>query len=85
MATKDCKSLSELVAFCQGQSATVVDFYAIWCGPCKAIAPYLKQACQLNGVALATVNVDVARDAANQYKIKSMPTFFVLDKAGKPI
>ena len=55
---------------------TVVDFYAVWCGPCKAIAPEIeKLALQNPHVQFAKVDVDKAPDLAQHYDIQAMPTF----------
>ncbi|KAI9149695.1 thioredoxin trx1 [Blastocladiella emersonii ATCC 22665] len=62
---------------------TVVDFYAVWCGPCKAIAPrYEALAAQYPGVGFYKVNVDNMNDVAREYGVTAMPTF-KLFKAGK--
>ena len=54
----------------------MVDFWATWCGPCKAIAPVIEEvAAEYEGKAVvAKCNVDDAEDAPMQYGIRSIPT-----------
>jgi thioredoxin 1 len=63
----------------------LVDFWAEWCGPCKAVAPILDElAKELGGqVTIAKVNVDEEQDIAGQFGIRSIPTM-ILFKDGKP-
>jgi thioredoxin 1 len=60
----------------------IVDFYATWCPPCKAIAPIYEQLSKQHEtpgkIAFAKVNVDEQREVAAQYGIQAMPTFLVL-------
>ena len=58
----------------------VVDFFASWCVPCKAIAPILEQlSCELGDAAkIVKIDVDEDKEIANLYKIKSMPTLVFL-------
>jgi len=58
----------------------VVDFWATWCGPCKAIAPVIDQlADEMAGsVRFAKVNIEDSPQVAGQYGIMSVPTFVVL-------
>lgn len=53
----------------------LVDFWAEWCGPCKMIGPVIDQvATDLEGQAkVGKVNVDVARDLAVKYNVRSIP------------
>lgn len=64
----------------------LVDFWAEWCGPCKAVAPIVDEiATELSGkLKVAKLNVDEAQDVAGKYNIMSIPTFLIF-KAGNPV
>ena len=62
----------------------LVDFFAEWCGPCKAMAPALEQvAADLKGkVKIAKLDVDQNPAVTQQYHIQAMPTLMIF-KNGK--
>ena len=62
----------------------LVDFSAEWCGPCKTLAPILKQAKEAVGDKATIIKVDVDRnpEAASQFNVQGVPTL-ILFKDGK--
>jgi thioredoxin 1 len=69
-----------------GKTTILVDFWAEWCGPCKAQDPILEEvAKELNGKALVgKVNVDDNRTLASKYGIMNIPTM-ILFKNGQKV
>lgn len=57
----------------------VVDFWAVWCGPCKAIAPLLDQVAgeRAGAVKIAKVDVDKNRAVAMQHGVRNIPTLML--------
>ncbi|MEO1648550.1 MAG: tetratricopeptide repeat protein [Pseudomonadota bacterium] len=65
----------------------VLDFWAEWCGPCKALAPMLEKVCAEyadKGVILAKINVDEEPFIAGQFQVKSIPTVYAMFQ-GQPV
>ena len=59
---------------------TLVDFWATWCGPCQMQTPILEQKvvpAMAGRAKIAKVNVDVAREIAVKYAVKSIPAIFI--------
>ena len=61
------------------EKPVLVDFWAIWCGPCKMLSPVLEELSEeMNGKAtIVKVDVDELGDIASRYRIMSIPALFV--------
>lgn len=57
----------------------LVDFFAEWCGPCKMMAPILKQTKDNFGEAVTIIKIDIDknRQAAEQFQIQGVPTLIL--------
>ena len=70
----------------EGDKPCIVDFYATWCGPCKALAPVLEElAKEYDGkIYIYKVDVDKEEELAATFGIRSIPTLLWIPKDGKP-
>ncbi len=64
----------------------MVDFWAEWCGPCKAMSPLVDEVASSLGdkMKVVKVNIDENPNAPTKYGVRGIPTFMVF-KDGKPV
>ena len=62
----------------------LVDFYAVWCGPCKMLAPLVeKLALEDPSLSVVEINVDEAPDLARAFNVFSIPTLLYFENGQK--
>ena len=70
----------------QGDKPAVIDFYATWCGPCRMVAPILKDLAKEYGdsIVVYKIDTDKEKELAENYRIQSVPTLIIF-KNGKQV
>ncbi|MGA8854919.1 MAG: thioredoxin [Christiangramia sp.] len=76
-------NFSEII---ESETPVLIDFYADWCGPCKSLAPILKQVKEELGdnVKIVKIDVDKNQPLATKYQVRGVPTM-MLFKKGKQL
>jgi thioredoxin 1 len=66
----------------QSETPVLVDFYADWCGPCKAMNPVIKEVAKATEGKVRVIKVDIDKSvqAANAYQVQAVPTFIIFKK-----
>jgi len=69
-----------------GNKPVLIDFHATWCGPCKSLAPIIKDLAKEVGHKIRVIKIDIDKNkaVAHQYNIRSVPTLAIF-KNGKII
>lgn len=71
----------------QGTLPAIIDFYAEWCGPCKAVAPVLEELSdQYDGqLVIYKIDTDQEQELSALFGIQSIPTFLFIPMQGQPM
>ena len=61
------------------EGLVLVDFYAVWCGPCRMISPIIEQLSEefSEKVRVIKIDIDKENELANMYNIQSVPTVII--------
>ncbi len=81
VATVDEASFRQIVA--DADRPVIVDFYARWCGPCRALAPRIVELAERHDATVVKVNVDQERDLAAQFDVRMIPTVIRFDEGNE--
>jgi thioredoxin 1 len=70
-----------------GELPAIVDFYADWCGPCKAVAPVLEELSNeyKNKLVIYKIDTDKEMELSSLFGIQSIPTLLFIPTEGAPM
>jgi thioredoxin 1 len=70
----------------EGKVPAIIDFYAVWCGPCKMVAPILEELQKEYGdnLTIYKVNTDEQQELSSIFGIQSIPSMLFIPLEGKP-
>lgn len=73
-------NITEFEEIIAGDKPVVLDFYADWCGPCRALLPVLEAASNFyaEDIVVAKINVDQNADLAAKFSVRSIPAVFLM-------
>ena len=78
MAIIDLTKENFQVEITKSDKPVLVDFWAVWCGPCQMMAPILHELeAEMPDVQIGKVNVDEQMDLARQFRVVSIPTLII--------
>ncbi len=71
----------------KGSRPAIIDFYADWCGPCKAVAPVLEELSEeyKDQVDIYKIDTDAEQELSGLFGIQSIPTFLFIPVEGSPM
>ena len=70
----------------EGDKPCIIDFYADWCGPCRRVAPVLKELAKRykDDIVIYKINVDKERELAGTFGVSSIPMILFVPMKGEP-
>ncbi|KAH8992915.1 putative thioredoxin [Lactarius akahatsu] len=86
MSVKAIASYAEFQEIINSGKVVAIDFWATWCGPCRAISPVFEKLAEKpehGGVGFYKVDVDSQPDIAQEVGIRAMPTFVIFKDGNK--
>lgn len=81
-ANKDSVSITKFDSLIAGNKLVMVDFYAVWCGPCKRMAPFVEQVKdeKKKDVTVLSIDAEVQSDISSRYRLEGYPTLIFFKK-----
>ncbi|KAK1718007.1 hypothetical protein CaCOL14_008054 [Colletotrichum acutatum] len=86
MVVHNVRNAEEWKATLKDNDVVLLDCFATWCGPCKAIAPHLvrhSQNVEYKGIHFVKIDVDEVPDVSQELGIRAMPTFMIFKNKEK--